>query len=342
MGQYTDLFMRCNLNDNGSIPRSGTLCTSPDIIPYGVVPVSDPVTSFTANYSEDVGQALIANQQNFIYTRAINHADGAANGNIYLYYSPAALLLYPSLWSNNGLKTSQGVDHVPVSATNANQIAVATDPFTWIPQQIVNDHYCMVARLATQSNPCPIPSDGDINDFANWISNNGGWTWRNVTVVDAGAPTWTQTLNYTQGATAGTMNFLIKCTNVPVGGKVALSCGTPGPSPLISIPPTPVTNGASFIIGLASNIPANFVSNIAYSYWANGNPQPGFKIELQVVYIVPSTQKALSKIARPLAVFGSHEGNTQGMAQALGKSGKVSIGPTPAIMVGSHTTKTIT
>lgn len=342
MVQYNDLYMRCNLSDSGSVPRSGTLSASPDIIPYGTSPVADPVTEFTNNYSKDVGKNLTANQQNFIYTRAYNYAAGPAAGDIYLYYSPAALLLYPSLWSENTLLTSQGADHVTVSASSANQIVVSNDPFTWVPQQISNDHYCMVARVSTEANPNPVPQTGDINDFAHWISTNGGWAWRNVTVVTAGAPTFTRTMNYTQGDLAGTMQFVLQCQNVPVGAKVGFSCGTPGPTPLINLPPTTVTNGSSFVIGMVSNVPANFISNISYSYWANGNnPPPGFQISLMVTYYVPPKQTALLKLARPMAYYGCHDENTLGVEHAFGSNYKsVSIGPTPVILVGSDTTKT--
>ncbi len=339
MAQYNDLYMRCSLSDTGNIPRSGTLCTSPDIIPYGTSVVNDPVTFFTNNYSQDVGRDLIANAQNYIYTRAYNYATGPETGNISLYYSPASLLLYPDLWSQNGLKTSQGVDHVTVSATAPNQIVVSNDPFTWIPQQIVNDHYCMVSRIATAKNPCPIPNVGAITDFANWISTNGGWAWRNVAVVPTGSPTFTKTINYTQGQQAGTLQFVLQCQHVPVGSKVAFSCGTPGTNPPINLPPTTVTNGESFVIGMVSNVPANFVSNISYSYWANGNPPPGFSITLIAYYYVPPTEKALMQFARPMAFYGCHDENTHGVHETFGVNSKVSIGPTPAIVVGSHTTK---
>jgi hypothetical protein len=93
-------------DDSGTVPRAGTLCASPDIIPYGTVPVNDPVTFFTNNYSQDVGQVLTANQQNYIYARAYNYATGPQSGSIFLYYSPAALLLYPSMWS--GAKKGTG------------------------------------------------------------------------------------------------------------------------------------------------------------------------------------------------------------------------------------------
>jgi hypothetical protein len=340
MTQYNDLYMRCNLSDTGSVPRSGVLSSSPDIIPYGTTPVTDPGTFFTNNHSQDVGQSLTANQQNYIYTRAYNYATGPQTGSIYLYYSPASLLLYPSLWSENGLTTSQGVDHVTVSAASANQIVVSNDPFTWVPQLISNDHYCMISRVSTNLNPSPVPQTGDINEFANWISTSGGWAWRNVSIVANGSPTFTQTINYTQGATAGILQFVLQCQNVPVGAQVAFSCGTPGPNPLINLPPTTVTNGSSFVIGMVSNIPANFVSNISYSYWANGNPPPpGFQITLIAYYYIPPTQKALLKFARPMAYYGCHDENTHGIAQAFGNNKSVSIGPTPAIVVGSHATK---
>ncbi|HWZ16074.1 MAG TPA: hypothetical protein VNW95_12620 [Mucilaginibacter sp.] len=331
---YNDLFLRDNLGDTGSVPATGAISSSPDIIPYGQSPVTDPATFFTGNYGSDVGKDLVARAQNYIYMRAKNLAAGAETGSFSLYYSPASLLLYPSLWQSNILATSDGATSVPVAAANAGDIVVGTNPFTWQPQMISGDHYCLIGRIVTPNNPNPIPQTGAINDFANYIANNRGMGWRNVTVVDNGSPTFTQSVNYEQGTQGGPMSVIITCTNVPVGASVSFSCGTTGPNPPINLPQTTVTNSGSFVVGVSTNIPANFVSNISYSYWANNTtPLPGWNITLTVVYFVNSTNE-LFKHALSFKKLGLPEREHRKML-----NNSIGIGPIRGFIVGGHTTQ---
>ncbi|HWZ16072.1 MAG TPA: C1 family peptidase [Mucilaginibacter sp.] len=332
---YNDLFLRDNLDDAGTVPAAGTLSTSPDIIPFGTAPVADPVSFFTNNYNSDVGQDLIANAQNYIYMRAKNLSSGSDNGSFSLYYSPASLLLYPSLWQNNILKTSDGATSVPIPSTNQGNVAVGANPFTWQPQMISGDHYCLIGRIVTTANPNPIPQTGTIQDFASYIANNRGMGWRNVVVVNNGSPTFTQTVNYTQGTQAAQMAVIITCTNVPVGAQVAFSCGTPGPSPAINLPKTTVTNSGSFIVGVSASIPANWSSGISYSYWGNNTtPLPGWTIGLTVVYFVNPQNKLFGQ-SLSFAELGLIDEAAHRMVLKDG----LGTGPIKGIIVGGHLTK---
>lgn len=334
MSVYTDLFLRANLQDTGSIPATGTPSSSPDIIPYGTAPVNDPGKFFSDNYGSDVGQNLLANAQNYIYVRSKNLGTVAEAGTVSLYYAKASLLLYPSLWQNNILQTSNGLTAVPISAPKANGIAVTTNPFTWQPQMISGDHYCMIGQIVTPNNPNPIPPTGGIQDFAAWITNNRGMGWRNVAIVDNGSPTFVQSVQYDQGNLSGAMSVLITCTNVPVGASVAFSAGTPGPVPLVNLPPTQVTNAGSFVVGVSTNIPANWSSELTYSYWGNGTtPLPGWSIAMSVIYIVPS-DNPLFELGLTLEELGlDGEEHLRSLNESLG------IGPKRGILVGGHKTQ---
>lgn len=323
--QYSDIFLRANLADTGSVPATGSLCTSPDIIPYGLAPVNDPVTFFTNNYNQDVGQDLIANAQNYLYMRAKNLMNGPETGTLALYYSPASLLLYPSQWQNNQLKTSSGASTVAVSAPSLGAVVVGADPFVWSPQMpSPGDHFCLVGQVVTPSNPNPIPATGAISDFSTWVANNRGIGWRNVVVVDTGSPTITNSVAYAQGTEGGDMYVAIQGKGIPAGAQVSFSCGTPGPSPLINMAPYTAT-GTDFLVGIPTNIPANFSSNISYSYYANNTtPLPGWSLTITVFYFAPPTNAAHAKGISPKAL-----GITGGALEALG--------PSKAIQVGSQT-----
>jgi hypothetical protein len=325
--QYDDIFVRANFGDSGSIPATGTLSTCPDIIPSGTQPVADPVNTFTNNYSNSGanGQDLVANAQNYIYMRGKNLHNGPETGTLQLYYSPASLLLYPSLWSQNQLKTSSGKSTVPVSAQNLGDIVVGQDPFTWVPQMPnAGDHYCLVGRVVTPSHPNPIPATGNISDFATYIANNRGMGWRNVVVVNAGSPTFTSAIRYNQGEMGGAMYVAIKGTAVPKGAQVSFSCGDSGPNPLINMAPYTAT-GTDFLVGLPTNIPANFASQISYSYFANNTtPLPNWSISMVVFYFAPP----------------GHATHARGIApHKLGIRGAAldDIGPSKAVQVGSQT-----
>jgi hypothetical protein len=323
--QYTDIFLRENLADTGTVPAPPPMAQSPDIIPSGLSPVSDPGSFFSKNYNQDVGQNLIANAQNYIYMRGKNLMNGPETGTLSLYYSPASLILYPSMWQKNKLSTSSGVTAVPVSAQNLGDIVVGADPFAWTPQMpSPGDHFCLIGQVVTPSNPNPIPATGAISDFSKWVAENRGIGWRNVVVVDTGSPTITQSVPYAQGTEAGGMYVAIQGKGIPAGAQVSFSCGTPGPNPLINMKPYTAT-GTDFLVGIPTNIPANFSSSISYSYYANNTtPLPGWSLSISVFYFAPPSSSAHAK----------------GISlDALGITGKALdvLGPTKAILVGAQT-----
>jgi hypothetical protein len=328
MTMYDDLFFRTNLSDEGTIPSPGLAYTSPDIIPYGLSPVSDPQDFFTRNYNADVGQDLITKASNYIYLRAKNLAVGAQQGLASLYYSPASLLLYPSQWQSNQLKTSDNLTQVAVSAPSANAIAVTTNPFVWTPSAIGGgDHYCLISRVSTSQHDNPIPATGGISDFTQFILDNPGFGWRNVALTDANSPTFTTSVQFSQGNEAGQMYFLLDCRNVPAGASVAFSAGTPGPTPLISLQKTTVPqNNGSWTVGMQSLVPANYATQISYSYWANGTtPLPGFSLTLRAVPFFEAAHSLYSRLFTP---------HQLGVPRALIRE----VGAKKGITAGSHTT----
>lgn len=337
---YQDLLVRGRLGETNSMPRNAS-SASPDLIPYGLDLAQDPQATFgsAAAYGADQGKALIANGQNYLYMRAKNYAPAEEKGKAYLYYAKSSLLLYSDQWENNKLETSQGVDHVELDAKANGDIVVTADPFVWSPEVPGSGwHYCLVGRVATDTNPNPIFQTGSIQDFGAWIAENGGLGWRNVSVVSTGAPTWTNNTKYDQGDQAAMVKFFLTCTNVTAGSSVSFSAGTPTPDGPVALPKTQVTDSRSFIVGIQKNIEANWNTDFAYSFWANGNPQPGFNISLSAAIVVPPDLKDLYQLAKTPAELG--------MQHALdhdAKSGKLkmlteTIGPGRMIILGEcHT-----
>jgi hypothetical protein len=291
MGNYNDIYMRAYLGDPGNVPRSTSypLSASPDLIPYGTQPVTD-VNSLLldSSWNQVYDTKLVINQTNYLYMRAQNLGTTTTSGVFSLYYAPSSLLLWPSVWQQNQLLTQAG-ESTQTLTLAANAKGVTPSAFAWnTATPPSGDHYCLIGMVSTPGHPATVPTDGSITNFANWIANTGSFAWHNVSTTSAGSPTWTKTVNYEQGTTASDIYFQIVCSNVPVNSQVAFSCGEAGPTPPINLPKTTVTNGASFIVGMQSSVPANFTGDISYSYWSNGiAPTAGFSITIQAM--LPST-----------------------------------------------------
>ena len=155
-----------------------------------------------------------------------------------------------------------------------------------------------------------------------------------MVVTNVDKPTFTQSVDYAQGTEGGVMHVMLCCKSLPVGSEVAFSCGTPGPQPLLNLNRIKVDNSESFDVGITSNIPAGFESNIAYSYWSNGlKPLPGFTLSLVVFYFVSQDNEELYRLARPL-----EEHNLKVPEEHILLGAGLGVGPVKAIKVGGHTT----
>lgn len=290
MSMYNDFFMRPNFSTpEGEVPTTGIPYTSPDIIPYGTSPQSGYQQFFAtpANWAKDLGQAVLFNQQNLIYLRAKNFAAGANSGTAYLYYTPSAVINWPYQWVGNQIPVQPGdLNNPPVyttglSAQSNKGIAVANQPFVWLPNTPPpgSSHYCLISRIVTDANPNPLPdnSQGTYVDMVNLVHNSPGYGWRNVHLVDANAPDWTyQTmLTVPNTATAEQVHIYLACENIPVGAAIAFTCSTldktSGP---IALAETTVTD-SNMIAGVTVTLQPGFSGSIGVSYWANGTTIQG-------------------------------------------------------------------
>jgi hypothetical protein len=329
MAQWNDVYLRANLSDDGQYPRAGTLSDCPDIIPSGIYPTENPQQYFLVdNWNKDIGKDLTAKMQNYIYIRAKNLAGKTQTGKLFLYYSKASLLLYPNFWKNNLIKIANGKDSFDFSVNKDGKVLSFDDKqgtFIWSPEMISNDHYCLIGRIVTPDHPNPIPDAGDIDSFAEFISKNPNYGWRNVTIVDKDTPDISIPVDYDQGTVGGEMRIILTCKYLPIGSAVAFTCPTPGPKPLINLVRTDIVNPESEVLGVVSQIPSNWKGIITYHYWSNGKkPLKGFEISLDVIYLV-NPEHSLYEYAHKAEAF-------------LPKHMLASIGPKKAIRLGSHST----
>lgn len=339
MATYDDLLIRNTLSDNGTIPRRGAMSSCPDVIPYGTQPIADPKKTFTDTFNQDVGKDIVARAQNYLYVRGKNYKDGPQNGKVSLYYAPSNVLLYPVMWSKNKLKTSNGIDAVPVHADKKGDVFVTDNPFTWSPEKPGPDyHFCLIGLVSTQEHPnTDLPQKTSISDLAVWVANNGGIGWRNVVVTEVGAPTFTTTTPYEQGDEAATVHFAIVCENAPIGAEVSFSAGNqPGGQP-IYLPPTPVNTSPTFFAGMITKVNAGFVTNIAYSYNAKGH-QPPDNLKISIQATVVDDTGALAHVSTPMRRLGLANSLLYDTRRGWGPL-EAMLGPQRAVIVGQHATQ---
>jgi hypothetical protein len=326
MANYNGIFLRSYVGQPNTVPRQGALSSSPDIIPYGIEPVSDPQAFFRSNYESDPGKPLEAGKTNYIYLRGKNYSDKRIEDKDstrpQLYWSKASLLSYPNKWN----EITKGPTHDPFSLiADAGAIGVVNQPYIWSPENIVNDHYCMIATVPSPGYNNAVPDTLQINDFAGWVAKSGGVAWRNVVVNNASTVVLTGAkMYYEQGEDASQMEFTIICTNVPIGTKVSFSAGAAGPIPPIFLQPTTVSTFPSFTTGIVCQVPANYVSDIYFNLEA----PPGVtnldnaKVQIRAAYPlepshslfalghtraelgIPSADEAYARIKRQLKSSG--------------------------------------
>ena len=293
MGTYNGIFMRSTLGQVNNIPKPGALSSSPDIIPYGIAPVSDPQAFFKSNYDQDVGKPLEGKKTNYIYLRGKNYSDkrivDEGDTRPRLFYSKASLLTYPLDW----VEITRGPGEQPFSlAADPASVGVINQPYLWAPDNISGDHYCMIAQVPSPGYDNKIPDTLQIADFAGWVAQNGGIAWRNIQVINSTTVVLTgKGLAYDQGTEASKIQFTIICTNVPKNTKVSFSAGAAGPNPPIYLEPTLVSTYPSFTTGVVCSVPAGYKSDIYFNLEA----PPGVtdlstaKVEIQAAYPMSSS-----------------------------------------------------
>lgn len=335
MAQWKDVYFRENSSDKGENPAIGSSACF-DIITKQE-PLADPSILIGADRDKNNSESMNARMNNYIYVRGNNNAGKEQSGQVYLYYAPASLLLYPMIWKDNVIKLGGGKDHFDFSVKSGNQFVCWDDTqggFFWNPQMIYHDHYCLISRAVTKDHPAEIPKASDIESFGKFISTNRSYGWRNVTVTDRNTADFSQTVDYDQGGTAYTMHIILTCKDAPVGAEVAFDCPTQGPKPLIHMKRTKITT-PNQDLGLVCNVPANFNGKITYYYWANGKkPGDNFSLELHCV-VFTASDNVLYPYARHYEELGFKLPRELRAEMRIGDS----IGPERALILGQYSTQ---
>ena len=336
MQQWQDIYFRSSKDDQGMYPTSGCMSSCFDIITRQE-PLSDPSSLIKGDWGKNNSQNLNARMNNYIYVRGKNLSEKTQDGKVYLYYSRAKLLLYPNFWSKNIITLGGGSDHFDLSVDKGKSFVCSDDKqgcFYWTPEMITNDHYCLISRVVTKDHPADIPSASNVTDFGKFISENRSYGWRNVTVIDRDSADFSETQEYDQGDEGCEMHIILSCKDLPIGSEVAFDCPTPGPSPLIHMSRTKITENNQDV-GIVCNVPAGFHGNITYYYWGNGKlPGDNFSITLNCVVFVQANH-VLYQYAKHHEELGFSFPKSLRDELRLGGS----IGPQRGIILGQYSSQ---
>lgn len=223
---HNDLFMRDNFGDTGIEPVTDAyVSASPDIMPYGngTMTQQEIINSYGPPL---INVPIKANNINNIYVRAKNNYNGAASGQIYLYYATGNLLVQVSAWRTNTIPNANGTFAANISAAANGAIAPGDQPFYFNPSPNLGTHFCLLGRVQTQMHPNPLPSSNfnSWQDFVNWVRNNANVAWHNVDVVNT-----LPAQGYQNGLAFQNVNtssqffgFQTNYTNMPAGSQLRL------------------------------------------------------------------------------------------------------------------------
>ncbi|GAA1956544.1 hypothetical protein [Catenulispora subtropica] len=227
---YQDILIRDNFADTGQIPTTGTICASPDIIPYGRDVLGFEEMQQAMN--RDLGKAFLTRgQPNNIYIRAKNIKPEPTHGTVEMYWAPPSLLLAPSQWgvieAPSGGRLLPLVNGQRNQTIQAQEVCAASQAFEWMGSAAVDtNHYCLIAKVSTDDHHDPMPRSFATNvEFANWVANNPSVAWRNVDLVQKNTKTITRHLLIANlDPQPGTFRIEFEGRGVPNGAALRFTC----------------------------------------------------------------------------------------------------------------------
>lgn len=189
---WDDVLLRDYLSDDGTIPTSGTLCFSPDLICNRNVTVTNPALSFP-DYMVDYYKNPYVSHENYFYVRAKNMGTGLTDeqAQTYIYYTNASLLMNPADWITHPMKANPGTgdqNNNPLPAAPGGSVVFAKYPFKWTPAPLPSgQHYCIIGVCSTPNHPwdpANPPRITSVSDFIVWVQYNPNVCWHNISLEE--------------------------------------------------------------------------------------------------------------------------------------------------------------
>jgi hypothetical protein len=330
-------YLRPNLSNGGTVPAQGDLCTSPDIWLSGTSPLVNPqaTLSSSTSYGSSSSNNLFIGYDNYIYIRALNGAATNQTNTVALYYSPNAVIQWPSQWAGNQLKTDQGNLTANLINIAPGMVGVADQVFLWpnVPQPPAgSDHYCLFAQLNDANNSNPFPQIYTQLDMAALVSNNLQWGWRNTTEVSKNIPTWSYMMGLSIPSTISSKAQYFVYVNPTgfIGWTVSFTCSQVDSSgkPIQLLPTKIQQDGV--LLGTSCALAPGFNAVVSIYMQNNGvSAQAGASIPLGCSYQTTSAE------ANEAVNLGLYDAQFHQKLKAVIDDER--IGPTPWVKLGAQT-----
>ncbi len=169
--------MRDNLSDIGTVPSSGPLSQSPDIILSPHL-VEMPQSAFGAAtwMDGDLGTGATAGETNYVYVRVKNRGKVPDDVTVTLYWTQASSFLHPLFWTLIG--------SVNLDNCRPHRVRVSPTPIEWEPPS--TGHYCLIALVSPWRSPVEMPSTFSSNlELIEFFHGSNKVCFRNVQSVAA-------------------------------------------------------------------------------------------------------------------------------------------------------------
>jgi len=263
--QWNGITVRCKTGEQGNVPRSSS-SQSPDIIMAGTTPLADPsILTDPTNYDNAYSNKIYIGNTNYLYVRGKNFTDKDLDGTWNLFYAPSNILLYPYLWEENKLATSDGNQN-PAFSIKAGEIGASENAFSWLaPALPSGQHYCMIGLANTAEHGNPVAGVTNITSLAEIFANNANIAQRNVNMVISQDAIVSEIVGYDQGSEEATVDLKIIFKNIPKGSSYTFGSGTPLNGKTLSISDTNTVDNDFFKGWPDETIPANWRTNFALS-----------------------------------------------------------------------------
>jgi len=211
---FADLFMRDNLNDDGSEPSpGGGLSLSPDVNHFRNE-LLDPQATLLgpgAMANGTLFEMIEIGQPNYIYVRVRNRGYSASDATVDLYWTRPSTLPTPASWNYLG--------SIAVPSVASDAVACG-GPLVWSEGIPERGHYCFVALLSNAQDPAPdLASVTDFASFYDIIRLNNNAVWKNFDVENLFAGGYARIEFQIQGWPRQTLrsDLEIDLTALPVG-----------------------------------------------------------------------------------------------------------------------------
>jgi hypothetical protein len=323
---FDGLYARNNLDSDGSVPARPPYDLCPDII-QSTIAVSDPQTAFGSEESwmrsYDVAPAA---GKNYYYVRGRNGAMDPVRADVSLYYAGSHLLMVPSVWQDNRLKTSRARNSVTVEA-EPGATAVTPEPLVFNdPPELPRGHY-----YAFVSGNGTVPNIRDWIDLGTLLRRDLNFGFRSTSAVAASERAWNRRLTLhipSEFRSPGDVLLTLSGSGFE-GDTIGLITNlyTSEQKPVMVVPAA--IDSDPFLTGVKVKLEPGYSATATVQYWntSGARPAPGSTISLTAHYVVPPTEHARAGNAGLLD--GARD---QHLQRFFGNAG-----PQPTVILGSTT-----